>query len=511
MNRKLSGGYYQFVDSVIGETQFLRAAVLEEVGSCQRLGRVLRAKESRKKRVILTAVYILTHFVLLTACWMRSDFARWCTILTFVYSVLYRRFDPVTEVCNAVMKQPDREIRQVVYEMTDEQPPRRLLPVGITAFVLSILLFFGITANEQYDFSPVDGGYSISGYRSGLLTTVTQIPETYQGQPVVAIGDRAFEGASTLTQIGIPESVTRIGSYAFKGCVKLNQIKLPEGLLELNGGSFLNCESLTEITIPEGVTEIRGNTFEGCRALKNVELHEGIIDIHAFAFRNCRSLEQIALPSGITKIKESTFEYCTSLQSIHIPSGVTKISAHAFYGCSSLDYVYVPDTVQIIGSSAFRDCRSLKYIGLPDGVEVDERAFLDSPTEIATKLFTDAQYDEIIREAENKIVDTLYYVYKKDMPDTVVTMTDGTITIADNKLIETLIPDSHVVQSIDSNSAMLAYLEAVRDAGVTEVTYYIYSPMASQITGGPYFLSKTLIVEDMIEIARVQVAEETND
>lgn len=387
-DEELGGGFSHYAGIDMKELELLRIMVLEQLERFASVGRSPVAKETRRKRIMLTTGYILFSLLFLIVCYYKAHIIAWMTGITLVYTFLYFLCDPVDEICREVKKQPDREIAQVVLEMTSDRPQRSLKPVGIVAAVLSLLLLFAGSSTEDFSFEPVGGGYCLTKFRPSIFgQTQAQIPETYQGLPVVAIGEGVFEGMDLLTSVQIPETVVSIGSCAFKGCSRLDRVLLPTGLLTLNGESFKGCSSLREITIPKGVVEIRGNTFEDCTSLRKAVLHDDIVDIHAYAFRNCEALAQITLPTGITQIHAYTFEDCTSLESIVIPAGVTRIAAHAFNNCSSLQDVSVPSTLKEIRSSAFRDCDALKQIRLPFGVIVDERAFKDSPTHITYSSF----------------------------------------------------------------------------------------------------------------------------
>lgn len=58
-----------------------------------------------------------------------------------------------------------------------------------------------------------DGNYAVSGYDGD--SDEVWIPSDWDGQPVTAIGDRAFENCRILTRVTIRSSVTSIGKYAF--------------------------------------------------------------------------------------------------------------------------------------------------------------------------------------------------------------------------------------------------------------------------------------------------------
>ena len=110
---------------------------------------------------------------------------------------------------------------------------------------------------------------------------------------VTAIGDCAFSGCSSLTNITLPEGVTEIGSSAFSGCSGLANITLPEGVTEIWYGAFSGCSSLTSITIPDSVTKIADDDNEDDKDNYNV-------------FKNCSSLKSI-IWKGETYSSEKKF------------------------------------------------------------------------------------------------------------------------------------------------------------------------------------------------------------
>ena len=77
-----------------------------------------------------------------------------------------------------------------------------------------------------------------------------------------SIGNSAFCGCISLTNITIPDSVTKIGENAFENCFGLESITLPDSLETIGDLAFINCKSLKAITIPENVTYIGENAFD---------------------------------------------------------------------------------------------------------------------------------------------------------------------------------------------------------------------------------------------------------
>ena len=145
---------------------------------------------------------------------------------------------------------------------------------------------------------------------AGVITSAEEI-EIESG--IVAIGDRAFFGATSLKEVEIPESVAAIGDYAFAHASALKEIELPAALKSVGNGAFEACSSLKSVSIGESLTSL------GERA---------------FAF--CNSLESASVLSPV-EIKTETFYNCTKLEAIvlHADVSAEKVSADAFKGAAA--------------------------------------------------------------------------------------------------------------------------------------------------------------------------------
>ena len=88
---------------------------------------------------------------------------------------------------------------------------------------------------------------------------------------VTSIGDSAFWGCRSLSEIVIPSSVTSIGDVAFLGCRSLSEIVIPSSVTSIGDGAFLGCRSLSEIVSPFSVTSIGRGAFCGCSFPDNLK------------------------------------------------------------------------------------------------------------------------------------------------------------------------------------------------------------------------------------------------
>ncbi len=93
--------------------------------------------------------------------------------------------------------------------------------------------------------------YSISYYNSSAYSGSVVIPSTVQYNNthyiVTSIGNNAFQGSSSLTDVTIPESVTSIGNYAFDGCSSLTSEMIPNSVTSIDDYAFWFCTNLSSV------------------------------------------------------------------------------------------------------------------------------------------------------------------------------------------------------------------------------------------------------------------------
>jgi hypothetical protein len=209
------------------------------------------------------------------------------------------------------------------------------------------------------------------------------------GSYVTEFPGNAFSGCVTLTEIIIPNSVTRIRYSAFYGCTGLKTVNIGNNVANIfDGYTFSSCTSLIEInadtsntaystqdgvlynkdkttlvmyppgktgafTIPNGVKSV---DFSYSMGLTSVTIPNSVTSI---SFSYCTSLASVTIPNSVTSI---SFSGCTSLASVTIPSSVTSIGSYAFYNCTSLTSVTIPSSVTSIEDMAFYGCTSLASV-----------------------------------------------------------------------------------------------------------------------------------------------------
>ena len=220
----------------------------------------------------------------------------------------------------------------------------------------------------------------------------------------------AFEYASHLRSVVLPERLKRIGSSAFHLCYDLEEVIMPPQVMELGDYAFEGCSRLRYFMVPTMLEEIGQECFSGCEALRQFQLPSTMRRIGKQAFDKSAVVE-LRIPA-YCEIEEGGLGYMSQLQAIEVaqgnnnfssidralydrdgrtlllypaartgecrlPSGLEAIAPKAFYK-SKVSAVDVPASVTWLGESAFEGSEKLTSIWLPDGV-----------TELPVKVFSD--------------------------------------------------------------------------------------------------------------------------
>ena len=192
------------------------------------------------------------------------------------------------------------------------------------------------TLSNTYEEPVVDGvRYKLSkdyatviGCEDNLSEVVIAEKITYSGKefPVKTIGEAAFSGKTSLTNVTIPNSITSIGNYAFSCCTGLTSIAIPDSVTSIGNYVFSGCTGLTSVTIPDSVTSIGEYTFKGCTSLTSITIPNSVTSIGSCAFIGCTGLTTVAIPSSVNSMGIMVFNGCEKLTNVYceidkIPEG----------------------------------------------------------------------------------------------------------------------------------------------------------------------------------------------
>lgn len=214
------------------------------------------------------------------------------------------------------------------------------ITIGNGATNISGYAFYGCFNLANIAVSPNNPKYDSRNNCNAIIETATNTliagcKNTTIPDGIICISEGAFQGAG-ITNVIIPDSVTKIGSNTFAGCYNLTNITIGDSVTSIGDGAFRDCSQLTSITIPDNVTNIGEDAFTRCTGLISVTIGHGITNINNNTFYGCSGLTNISIPDGVEIIGSWTFEGCSSLKSISLPDSITKIGYSAFSKCTNL-------------------------------------------------------------------------------------------------------------------------------------------------------------------------------
>ena len=150
-----------------------------------------------------------------------------------------------------------------------------------------------MNCDEMFEFEKIDGGYALTSYlkKNDQSINKIEIPGQYKGEPVLRIGERAFEYSTYIGELYIPPEVEVIDHNAFFCCDDLSTIRFSEGLRVIGNEAFSTCDcKLLSVTLPKSLERLDDWAFEGCYYLKSVTFLNPFTIIGEDVFLNCYDL-----------------------------------------------------------------------------------------------------------------------------------------------------------------------------------------------------------------------------
>ena len=194
---------------------------------------------------------------------------------------------------------------------------------------------------------------------------------------VTSIGNCAFYGCEFLTDVSIPDGVTRIGRYAFTRGI-MNEITIPASVTVIGEYAFAYCRNLTDVYYTGSKEEWSSISFNsGNTILTTAVIHcsdgdinggeDDIIGSGTFEKDFTWTLTHggMLTISGMGDMDEFSLfgvpwqDYEVRITNVVINNGVTSISPYAFISHRNLISITIPEGVTSIGERAFDGCEEL--------------------------------------------------------------------------------------------------------------------------------------------------------
>ena len=216
------------------------------------------------------------------------------------------------------------------------------------------------------------------------------------------LGNRPWDGYAEYTKkIVIEPGVTSISDGAFVTFDVLESVTIPD-TVETVGSAFAYCSKLTEIEIPDSVTKISESAFQCCHALSQFKVSP-YNPIYCNDDAGClynkektnliqypigRTETSFTVPSTVDTISQTAF-MDSVLTEITVPTSVYFISENAFEGSVALTDVFFTGT-QAQWEKRFDEDHDPFEILNENGLKMHYSAAVETPTDATTETPTDA-------------------------------------------------------------------------------------------------------------------------
>ncbi len=289
-----------------------------------------------------------------------------------------------------------------------------------------ITYYCGKISATVLEFSKVDGGYGVTGFKENHSASFLKIPSIVDGTPVVSICENAFCSDDAIIDLYIPDSVKSLDKNCFSNAKWLESVCFFGGNVEIGEETFGNCDRLERIVIKDGSVSIGKRAFKNsvnvtfdedtCNHIVSIgeeaflksseDLREEIVvsdsvvsvgaraftkffpqrivigaslrDIGDDAFGFLKNLREIVVSkdnpylevSGKCLIDKTKNKVVIGLPGAKIPSTVTAIGVAAFQYRTDIEQLTLSPNITEICERAFANCTNISYLSMSDNLKI---------------------------------------------------------------------------------------------------------------------------------------------
>ncbi len=281
---------------------------------------------------------------------------------------------------------------KLLLESTDETDSEPLKDADITVNCADGVWHYGEAIESESD-SGVSGDLSwVYDSTTGTLTlSGTGDMANYSSASETPWSEMLTE----ITTLVIPEGVTGIGSYAFNGATSLTELDLPQSIVSIGVDAFANT-GITTVTYAGTMDEYDvlvhsiGDTETFQDDTLSVVCSDGTYTFVVqtktgscgtnvtYTLSNngddTYTLTLTPLKSGAATSNYSNpnltpwYNYMTKITKFVVEDGIEKLGNRLMYGASSLTEVSIPESVTSTGNGLFRACTALEEVEIPGAI-----------------------------------------------------------------------------------------------------------------------------------------------
>ena len=238
----------------------------------------------------------------------------------------------------------------------------------------------------DYTYSILNGKIRITNFNGTGYNGCLTIPEEIDGYLVNEISENAFRNCSLITELIVPDSVTKIGDGAFKSFTSLEKITIPFigesresfGFRDVFGIIFgyevVPSDSPKILYSSSNFYNKQYGSVEG--AVWQYTSHSYTAGVqknddgtYDYLYKYCSIYYYI--PNSITKItitddtniNSAAFMNCSNVKTLILNDEITDIGNYSFKNMSSLEYINISENTSLIGSNSFENCSNVTVFG----------------------------------------------------------------------------------------------------------------------------------------------------
>ena len=289
-----------------------------------------------------------------------------------------------------------------------------------------ITYYCGKISATVLEFSKVDGGYGVTGFKENHSASFLKIPSIVDGTPVVSICENAFCSDDAIIDLYIPDSVKSLDKNCFSNAKWLESVCFFGGNVEIGEEAFGNCDRLKRIVIKDGSVSIGKRAFKNSGKVtfdedtfnhivsigeeaflkssedlrEEIVVSDSVVSVGARAFTKFFP-QRIVIGASLRDIGDDAFGYLKNLREIvvskdnphlevsgkclidktknkvviglpgaKIPSTVTAIGVAAFQYRTDIEQLTLSPNITEIGERAFANCTNISYLSMSDNLKI---------------------------------------------------------------------------------------------------------------------------------------------
>ncbi len=313
-------------------------------------------------------------------------------------------------------------VTSVTQYQADELPPMALFGMHLKTVTLpATISSIGSSALAGNDFVTIELPATLTSIGEYAFYDCNSLKIITMPAAVTSLGEYSFASCDSLWSVDLSNSqIKELPAYVFYNDVTLPTIGL-DNLTAIGESAFAGCSSFSEVVIPSGLKTIGASAFLKT-ALTSIVLPESTSQIGAFAFANCSELVSATIKCSSATLGEGVFFYDAAFTTLDA-AGLTIVPNYCFSGNSAFlisDDSSLLSGVSTIGDYALLDNPSesitlssdLVYLG--DGAmegmtsleSINATALTDKVPSLGENVFADINQSEVELTVTQDAADT---------------------------------------------------------------------------------------------------------